>query len=148
MIGFLTRLAVLMVVQDAPVYVPPPAPPIKGGTFTCDIFDRTGEKLSVAGEIGNWRTERGDQVIDLKIDAPKSSDLSIADTVLVKPLTVDFHAYDNAKKVAVSGTLDVGYGHEGRIMLERERIDGTVSRTFYVGFCDTQFSTSPRKVSK
>jgi hypothetical protein len=148
MIGFLTRLSVLMVVQDVPVYVPPPAPPIKGGAFTCDIFDRSGEKLSIAGEIGNWRTERGDQVIDLKIDAPKSSDLSITDTVLVKPLKVDFHAYDNATKIVVSGTLDVGYGREGRIMLERQRIDGTGLRTFYVGFCDTQFSTYPRKVSK
>ena len=64
----------------------------------------------------------------------------------MRPGRLDIHAYDNATATVTSGGLDIGYAPEGTITLERRVLTGSRQKVTYVGFCDTQFSASPRKI--
>ena len=129
------------------IYSSPQPPPLKSGTFSCHVFDRGGAQIALSGALGNSRrNEKGQELADIKVEAPKGSGLTFRTWVVMKPLQVDFRAYDEASKTLVSGTLDVREGPEGRIMLEHSVLEGSAHRTLYVGFCDTQFSTKSKEI--
>lgn len=132
---------ILLVAAQA-VFAPPAPPPIKSGQFHCDVQDRGGRRSALTGRLANWRINQyKERIADLSIDGALGSGLTLTTTVVMKPLQVDFHAYNAGTKATVSGTMDIGYGKEGKIMLDRRVLDGAGTLTQYVGFCDMRFST-------
>ena len=140
----MSPLVIALAQVAGPVYAPPPAPPIKGGQFACEVFDRAQQRRRLAGQLGNWRIERGEAVADVRVEGPAGAGLSFRTTVAMRPMQVSLHAYDARAKVLIGGTMDLNYGRDGRIMLDRRVLDGAGVEQQYVGFCDMQFSPEPR----
>jgi hypothetical protein len=137
-------LALIAAAQITPVPVPPAPPAIRSGTIRCNVFDRSGARAELTGELGNWRRlPNGTPVADMDLHLAGENERLARVFVTMAPLKAEFVDVNSPARMVTEGSFGVGYGADGWIMLERGELGSTTLR---MGFCETHFSTAARNL--
>jgi len=144
----LLAIALMMGAAKSAATLPllPPAPPIKSGSFSCEMFGRNGEKFELKGKITDWSINKDyQQSVKLILEAPDNVGLAGTYWVnLVYNYVSELQFYTNDTKSStsgISGLIRNQYG-PGMLILEPER--GTSTHQ-YVGFCNFALSMNEVK---
>jgi len=133
--------------QLSPVPVPPAPPPLKSGSFSCDMHDAGANPFQLSGIVGDWNSlDRGSKVTFL-VTAPEEFQLSGRFKGTLDPGREGFFGYESETRTSIQANLNAGRASSGTIMIERNII-GRPNSDFFVGICSFQLSEQFRELPK